>query len=519
MARVKRKKVENSVERRMATGMIVSTRALREIQTLYNEDLVEIPYVRRIANWCLEYFSRYQRAPGKHIQDIFNSQVRKGMDEDEADLISDFLDEISEEYARADHFNVPYLLDEVEERLKAISLQHLAEDIQAHLSNGSTLEAEGLLGQYDRISRPSSNGVNPLDDPEVVQAAFESRAEPLFTLPGAAGDLLNDQLVRGGFLGFMGKAKIGKTAMLLEMVHRSLLHRNNTAFFSAGDETQEDMTVRHHVRLAGKSNQGRYCGKLWVPVLDCEYNQDNTCNRKHREGDTGLEGATSMEDAPDDYKPCSYCAKHDRPRFRGAMWYRRRDPVTPLTWREGLKIGQRFMKRLKGRQFKLVTTPNSTLTVQDIEAHLDAWEHFDGWVPDVIVIDYADIMAPEPEDRRKDTRDQQNGTWKALRRLSQKRHVLVITATQADAESYDTARLKLKNFSECRQKYDHVTGMLGLNQTDEEKRRGIMRVGWMLLRHGEFDPSRMTVLLQCLQQGRPLIGSFPLRFKKKDKKA
>ena len=175
------------------------------------------------------------------------------------------------------------------------------------------------------------------------------------------------------------------------------------------------------------------------------------------------------------------------------------------------------MKRIKGRQFKLSCHPNTTLNVQGIRAHLDTWEHFEGWVPDVILIDYADIMAPEPGDEHKETRHQQNGTWKAMRRLSQEKHSLVIVPTQSDAESYDAVRLQLKHFSEARTKYDHVTAMLGLNQSDEEKRRGIARAGWMLLRHGSFDPLRMVVLLQSMAQGRPLLGSFRQVFKKKKK--
>lgn len=520
MARINRSKIENSVERRMATGMVVSTEALRELKTLYNEDLIEIPYVKRLAKWCFEYLDKYGTAPGKHIQDIYNAAVRKGMDDEEADLIGDFLEELSEEHERSDHFNVPYLMDEVVDRLRTMALRNLSEDIQAELSNGNTTEAEAMLGRFTRVGRRTSSGINPLTDAEVLREAFESRAEPLFTFPGEFGRMVNNQLVRGGFLGLMGKAKIGKTAMLAEFTFQALIHRCNVAFFSAGDETQEDMTLRFHIRLAGRSNLPEYCRSMRVPILDCERNREDTCNNEHRASEIGLDGAEHIDDAPEGYKPCSWCAKNNPAQYRGALWYTQQSEVEPLTWQEAIRLGRKFTaQKLKGRQFRLVTSPNSTLCVEDIRAHLDAWEHYDGWVPDVIVIDYADIMAPEPDDRRKETRDQQNGTWKALRRLSQERHCLVITATQADAESYDTFRLKLRNFSEDRRKYDHVTGMIGLNQTESEKRRGFMRVGWMLLRHGKFDPGSMVVLLQCLEKGRPLLGSFRFKYEKKDKKS
>ena len=46
-------------------------------------------------------------------------------------------------------------------------------------------------------------------------------------------------------------------------------------------------------------------------------------------------------------------------------------------------------------------------------------------IPDVIIVDYADILAPE-DTRQSEKRHQVDETWKALRRLSQEWHALVI---------------------------------------------------------------------------------------------
>ena len=61
------------------------------------------------------------------------------------------------------------------------------------------------------------------------------------------------------------------------------------------------------------------------------------------------------------------------------------------------------------------------------------WEKQDGFVPDLIVVDYADLIVPES---RGEFRHQQNEIWKGLRRLSQEKgEPLVITASQSDAKS------------------------------------------------------------------------------------
>jgi len=143
--------------------------------------------------------------------------------------------------------------------------------------------------------------------------------------------------------------------------------------------------------------------------------------------------------------------------------------------------------------------------VRDIESILDGWEKKRGFVPDVIVIDYADILAPE--DSKKQIRDQTNETWASLRRLSQCRRCLVIAPTQADAASYDQHTQRMKNFSEDKRKLAHVTGMLGLNQTDSEKGAGLMRLNWIVLRETSFETRRCLYVAQCLSLGRVLCCS------------
>ena len=112
-----------------------------------------------------------------------------------------------------------------------------------------------------------------------------------------------------------------------------------------------------------------------------------------------------------------------------------------------------------------------------------------------MIIDYPDILAPE--DPRQEKRHQINDTWKALRRLSQVLHCCVIAPTQADADAYKGKTQSMSNFSEDKRKMSHVTGMLGLNQTDEEKMAGVMRLNWIVLREAEFVSSQCLYVAQC----------------------
>ncbi len=506
--RLRRRKIENKIELQMLTGMIISDKVLRDIRAVWRAELVQVPYARTVADWCFEYWDRYGKAPGVHIEDIHASKARKE-DDPHHKLIGDFLESMSAEYERTGKINDDWILDQAEKRFKSRSLEAVAEDITAELASGDTEAAEKALADYKRVERPSVDGINPYLDGEAIYDAFESDAtEPLFRLPGALGRMVNEHLLRDSLIGIMGREKMGKTWWLMEFGKRAARARCNTVMFQVGDMSQRQMVRRKHISLAGKSDMRRYCGRISVPTLDCRWNQDDSCDLQWRASKCGLDGAEELGDEPEDYSTCSKCARQGRllRHFRGAVWWEEIDTGPPLTWREAVRYGKRFAKRMGSKDYRLVTHPNSTVTVAAISAQLDVWEELEGWIPDVVLIDYADILAPEPGE--KDFRHQQNDTWKALRRLSQEHHCLTITATQADAASYETRTLRLKNFSEDKRKYGHINGMLGLNQTDEEKDIGIQRINWLSLREGEYDPTHTVKVLQSLQTGRPYLDSY-----------
>src|SRR5205807_2705431 len=83
--------------------------------------------------------------------------------------------------------------------------------------------------------------------------------------------------------------------------------------------------------------------------------------------------------------------------------------------------------------------PPGTLGVDGMASLLDGWAN-EGWIADVVVCDYADILA-DPPGSHKDYRHAIGKNWEMLRALSVKYHALVVTATQATRDSYDKPSL------------------------------------------------------------------------------
>ena len=164
---------------------------------------------------------------------------------------------------------------------------------------------------------------------------------------------------------------------------------------------------------------------------------------------------------------------------------------------------------VRGGGLKLVALPAYTKSVIDIEEMVNGYAYGltkDGkpFQADVIVVDYADILAPCGS-YKGEYRHNLDETWKRLRGLAQSRKCLVVTASQAGRETFK-GKVKAENVSEDIRKLAHVTSMMGLNQTEQEGQKGIMRVNQLAIREGKKE-YRQAVVLQCLALGKPYVDS------------
>lgn len=512
------------IERRMVTGLIVSTDYTAQIRKVWNSRLLGSRTARRLAGWCLDFYDQYNQAPGKEIEAIFMRHAKR-MKKDEVADIEDILEGLSEEYERQDKFNVRYLLDQTMQYFDERGITDLIEDVKDQLAAGEVQEARQLIYNYrPAVGVDSANTVD-LASPEVLdelKAAFAEVERPLVRYPRQLGEFLNSSLVRGGFVCFSGIEKRGKTFLLLDLAMRARRQGVNVAFFQCGDMTKHEQMVRAAIYLTKKSNQDKYVGRMWEPVRDCVKNQLDDCDRDERECDLGvfadrdeefLRRDVTHDDLVEayrgnpDYRPCHNCSHYWKNRW-GAVWLKEVDVGrSPLQYKEAERAYRNFFIKHK-RSFKLSTHPSGTLSMAESDRLLDVWEREDGFVPDLIIYDYVALMASDL--KNESFRNQENDKWQRARGISQKRHALVVTVDQSDALAYDKDLLMLKNFSEDKRKYSHVTAWFGLNQDAKgrEKKLGVMRINELLARNDAFSNTNQVHVLQNLKRGQPCLSSY-----------
>ena len=502
-------KNEEFIERRIVTGLIVSDDYIREISKVWESRLLGSSTARLLSSWCLDYFDQYQCSPKRDIEGIFTARM-KNLDKEHVEDVSEILSGLSHEYER-EQFNFQYLLDQTYSYFQEQNLHQFVENVKGELTAGHITEAEKLASSYHPIEAGQVNSIDPFSSAGKIKEAFAERQKPLIRFGKVLGQFLNQEMTRDAFVAFMGREKIGKTWLLIEIAMRANRSGCNVAFFQAGDMTENQYILRQSIYLTKRPHKEKYCSDVWIPVLDCKYNQFDECDKEERECPIGVfeqgdevnyESLQMAFKNNPEYRVCRNCKD-----IEGVPWLIPKPATNPLTWKEAYKAARKWRRKYK-KQFRLSTYANETLSVSEIKAMLDIWERNEEFIPDVIIIDYADLLTSDPDIRGLDFRNRQNIIWQRLRALSQQRHCLVITATQAAASSYGKTLLSMSDFSEDKRKYAHVTAMYGLNQTDEEKRIGIMRINQIVVREDDFSTNKPVHVLQRLQIGKPVSESY-----------
>jgi hypothetical protein len=149
--------------------------------------------------------------------------------------------------------------------------------------------------------------------------------------------------------------------------------------------------------------------------------------------------------------------------------------------------------------------PAFSANSKDIRAELDSLEYYEGFVPDVVIIDYVDILGKE--DDQLSERENIDRTWKMFKNLAASRHCLVVTAEQGNKQSGNATHMEAAHVTEDKRKNAHVDLKLGLNQKTEEKPQQYMRVSVILSRHADFNPTQDVTVLQQLNLAQPAMDS------------
>ncbi len=475
---MKVEKISGAAEKQILIGMIMDETVCATISAKWDlkgeEGFFDLKWANIVGRWCVKHFHKYGKAPKEDIQALFENWSAKASDVESVEIVERFLTGLSKRYVKKKRkINAPMVIDMASEYFNTVAAERLLKEAEHVLQSEGAEKFHSLINKVSPIEIGSGSSENIFVDRVHIDTAFIQKQKPLIRYEGDADVLLGDIFERDSLVCFMAPSKTGKTFWLIDTAHRGLKAGHNVALFQCGDLSSRQLTLRWGVKLARKPLNNRNLLQQ-IP--------------------------TSLEYVGGKL-------------FRG---FREKRFDTTICSDDAWKAFQKFVPDKKRNPYKQVVRPNNSININQIRSIIKNWQRVERWVPDIVVIDYADILAPI--DGRGESRQQVNETWKGMRALSQEYHCCLVTATQTNAASYEAEVITRSNFSEDRRKNDHVTAMIAINQEDHERPLGLQRLNIVQLREDQFDPEQQLVVAGCLGLGNPMYKSVMRQKEQKDYK-
>lgn len=169
------------------------------------------------------------------------------------------------------------------------------------------------------------------------------------------------------------------------------------------------------------------------------------------------------------------------------------------------KLATRVKREFRRRPpFVIKGFPSGTLTLSGLEAYLDGLERFHKIIPDVIIVDYPDLMALDP----KDLRTSIGQVIMGLRGIAQKRNAAMVVASQGNRTAESATTVTGDMIAEDISKLAHADVLVTLSQTEEEEALGLARI---LVEKSRNDKSGVMALIsQAYSLGQFCLDSVVL---------
>lgn len=448
--------LDGMAERAAMTAMCLDTEALAMVAPTWEDDSFPSRWSNIVARWAVNYYREYKKAPGIEGITALYTDWADTADKDTATIVYKWLSTLEPTTGVASG----YAATQIQKLITKTSTKRLADKMLGALSNGKVEEAAALAETWKRPkSATALDYISLFEHQEIIEAELATVAsDPLITYKGDLGQFINPLLVRSSLVAFLAPTKRGKSTVLMDMAWQAAKQKRKVAYFSTGDLSRPQILDRLRTKA------------LRRPKFPCTYRIPKSLDFDGKE--PIIEGIVKQE-------------------------------TTGLLGADGADV---FQKLAKDDRFRLVAKSANTTTAGDIADTLKRWAD-DGWVADVVVIDYADIL--RGMGYSKETRDQINENWITMSALRIELDCLVITATQADTEGMDAWLLNLRNFNGDRRKWDHCTAVLGLNMTQSERKAGVFRLNHLALREGDFasEYPHSVAVAGCAKVGAPIIVS------------
>ena len=378
-----------------------------------------------IVNLCYRYYDQFRQAPETHLLDEL-VRFLKSKSEDEKNLYIDYLKRVE----KLEIHNRAYVVRRVSEFIKAREFESSAIEFVKLVEEGKFKEGERLMLKALRMGLPE----------ETIGLKYFARSLPGYygsatkiqEIMVPTGFSIIDERIRGlrrsQLVCILGPFKGGKSWMCNHIAKEALMKGLRVLHISH-EMTEDEVEMRYDMMLGGLTS-----------------------------------GASREEVTFEDINERGFVTR---------TWS---EQVETVFSPNDVKTIRKKMKKFGG-ELIIRKYPMGTCTMEEIDRYLDFLETYEGFLPDILINDYVEVMEM-PLSKSFATRDRINQAYIDSKRIADQRNILVITVSQAVRGALNKTRLTLQDFAEDIRKAGNVDIAFGISRPDEASRvnRGTLYV-------------------------------------------
>lgn len=411
-------------EDNVLTALVYGPRASSEIATRVTPNLFSTRGYRQIAEKAIEYTQKYHKPGGVHIQDELEEKMRGSSPE------AAFLKETFGSMARLkDEMNEDYILDQLAAFIQRRKVMTGLEKAASAANTGEIDKAREIIHEAFKDDE-FSHGIRLYDTEEALRFLNRKEEEDFFS---SGVDELDKRGVRPHrktmFL-ILAPSNRGKSWGLVEIGKQNAYIYNKSVLHITLEMSEDDVAQR-------------YIQSMFAMTRGSEEKSVRT----------------------------SFFERDEFGRFVGFEYGTPRVP-------EGVSRDMRKQIEARLNSFKaykpiiIKEFPMSSLTIPQLESYMDSLEHQHKFIPDLLIIDYADIMEVDHDSLRTET----GRVFKQLRGVASRRNLALATATQGNRKSSTALTVREDMISEDWSKVGTTDFMVTYSQTASEEKRGLARL-------------------------------------------
>ncbi len=397
--------------------------ACKIIRGSVTPQLFESAVFREVAGAAIDFIDQFGEAIGDHLPDTLE-HILNGDDKRKASSYKRLLDNL---FLAKDSVNVDYVTSQLHKFVRQQNLKSAVVKAVEAIEDGRIDAAEvelqkGLNTQVVAFERGLSLG-----DASSSLSFLDDHEAPLLTGIEEL-DRRGIGLMRKEQLVLMAPAGMGKTWGLIHLGKWALLQRQVVVHISL--EMSEKRTAQRYIQAFFAI--AKRDGRTRLPMMT-----------KDREG--------AMEDVF--YEEVEHLSLQD-PGIRAKL---------------ASKITREFRRR---PQLIIKEFPTGTLTLNMLDAYLDGLERYHKIIPDVVIIDYPELMALDSTDLRVSI----GNNSRMLRGQAVRRNYAQAVAAQSNREGAKARVVDSTHVGEDYSKIATADTILTYSQTPMEKKLGLARL-------------------------------------------